>query len=1551
MNDSPTSAALDAIAIVGMSGRFPGAPDVEQFWQNLKNGSESITFFTDEELQTAAIDTAQLKNPNYVKAKALLDDAEMFDAAFFDFTPREAMMMDPQHRVFLESAWHALENAGYAPRSTNCPVGVFAGTNIDTYLMENVNTREMRSASALELRLSTDNGFLATRVAYKLGLKGPAITIQTACSTSLVAVCQACQSLVTYQCDMALAGAATVKVPRVEGYLYQDSGITSPDGHCRAFDAQARGTVPGEGVAVVVLKRLEDAIADNDSIYALIKGWAVNNDGDDKVGYTAPSVNGQAEVVAMAQSLADVDAATISYVEAHGTGTELGDPIEIAALTEAFSLSTDNKGYCAIGSVKTNVGHLDATAGITGLIKTVLSMQHRQLPPHLYFHSPNPKIDFANSPFYVNTGLTDWDTGAVPLRAGVSSFGMGGTNSHVVLEQAPDLPPTGSGRCEQLLLFSARTADQLGHVLQDFSTWLLQHPAVALADAAYTLKIGRKRFKHTAMLVCQDSESAAASLACADKAGVVTGQMQTSDRPVVFMFPGQGNQYTSMGHELYLHEPDFKNTVDQCCEYLNSVLDVDLLELLYPAEDLSKADKERINETRYAQPALFVIEYALASLLVKWGVQPQALIGHSIGEYVAACIAGVLSLSDALLLVANRAALMQSADRGAMTAVPMSAQKLEQHLTDKLSLAVINEPGMCVVSGTAETITLLESSLDRKGIKYTRLHTSHAFHSSMMDPVLPLYREFLDGIRLSPPQIPYISNITGTWITAQQATDPDYWVSHLRNTVHFSAGVAELLNVPGRILLEVGPGTSLAGITNRHPDRESGHLIVSSMRHPRDDKRDMSCLLDALGKLWMSGIDIDWDSFYANEQRRRIALPAYPFEKQPYWIHPDQRGYQTQAIETPFRLKKNPDISSWSYVPTWTRHPETTPKQAVPINRFHDHWLLFIDDKKLERQLTEKLRELGAKFETVSSGSEFSRKSDSSFTVRTGCPDDYRSLFSILIEESRLPANILYAYPLESPAHNHSEAGVDHDLDVCFYGPMYIAQALGHTGHSNEIKLVIATEGMQFVTGTEAIDPYKAVVLGPSLVIPREFPRIKCHTVDFDGAGRGQSVYRDYSERIIGEFEQSSEQIQVAYRGNYRWSRDTEQFPIQPAQKPSQRLRAHGTYLITGGLGGIGLTLAEYLARTVSARLILVGRTRLPEPANWDKWLEDHPETDPISQKIRQVRKIESYGVDVACESADVTSFEQMRSIVDRIVKRYGSIHGVVHAAGLPTGGMIQLKTQADAAAVIAPKVHGAFVLDRIFENHQLDFMMLCSSLVTEKGAVGQVDYTAANAFLDAFAQHRMFSGKYTVAVDWDAWSEVGMALNMDVADELATQKHQNLSSGISCEEGADVFSRILHYDIPQFIISTRSTFDRSEYLELDPTAESDDLSHVAVADDDPLRHERPPSLKHEYVPPRNELETTVAAIWQELFGIGAIGVHDSFFELGGHSLLGVQIISRLNSGLDLKLTINEFFEAPSIAQLCELIENLASEDIDDMVDQMSDEEVSRMLAEKGIGL
>ncbi len=907
---------LNGIAVIGMAGQFPKAKDIYQFWENIKNGRNCITYFTDQEIAEAGIDKDLAQNPNYVKAKGVLENIDLFDAGFFGINPREAELTDPQHRLLLECAWEALEHAGYACYKYQGSIGVFAGSAMNSYMLLNVypHIKKEVCAGTLIAAIGNDKDSLTTLISYHLNLKGPAITIQSSSSTSLVAVSTACQSLLTYQCDMALAGGIAVGPPVNGGYLYEEGGILSPNGRCCTFDSKAKGFVPGMGMGLVVLKRLPEAIRDRDHIWAVIRGFAVNNDGSKKVSYSAPSVDGQAEVILEAQEVGDVDPETITYIEAHGTGTPLGDPVEVAALTQAFRRKTDKKQYCALGSVKTNIGHLDTAAGVAGLIKTCLALKQRTLPALINYTTPNPQIDFENSPFYVNTELKDWQTDGLPRRAGISSIGMGGTNAHVVLEELDDrMRVTKKGnKGYQIINFSAKTLKALENYTQKIVDFLKNNQNFDLSDVAYTFSVGRNEFPYRRAIVCRNTAELVAGVE--NQFEKIYTNLSNTNKTVAFMFTGQGSQKINMGYELYRQEKTFREVFDRCAAIYQSQSGYDIKKIIFSDQ---QDGEDVLKQTQFAQPALFIFEYALAKLLISWGIKPSLMIGHSLGEYVAACLSEVLSLESAIKIIIVRSSLMQQQKSGSMLAVwsdEINVQNLITRFAIKdLSISAVNTPELCVVSGETDKIHHLKTALDEEDIFCKLLKTSHAFHSKMMEPMLEHFAEAIKEVIFEKPQLPFISSTSGIWITEEEATNYLYWVKQVREPVRFSEGVKELLKTENIVLLEIGPDDVLASLAKYHLKEDSNQIALAAITSAEKEGSAENSIYTMIANLWVNGVSVDWDSYYSDGEYCRVPLPTYPFERKSYWYGDEKRVEQPISEESPketVSFQPRPDLDN-----------------------------------------------------------------------------------------------------------------------------------------------------------------------------------------------------------------------------------------------------------------------------------------------------------------------------------------------------------------------------------------------------------------------------------------------------------------------------------------------------------------------------------------------------------------------------------------------------------------------------------------------------------------
>ena len=1555
------------IAIIGMAGRFPGAKNLDEFWRNLRDGVESITFFTDEELGSFGVDKNQINDPNYVKAAGLIDDIEMFDAAFFGYSPREAELIDPQHRIFLECAWEALESAGYSAEQCDALIGVFGGVGSNSYIFNIYsNPAFINSVDMTQLTIANEKDYLTTRVSYKLNLRGPSVDVQSACSTALVAVHMARQSLLHYECDIALAGGIYVGAQK-SGYLYSKGGIMSPDGHCRTFDAGAEGSVGGNGVGIVVLKRFEDAIADGDFIHAVIKGSALNNDGSLRAGYTAPGVEGQAEVIVRAQAIAEVAAESITLLEAHGTATALGDPIEFAACAKAFRTKTSAKQFCAIGSVKTNVGHTGEAAGIAGLLKTVLALKHRQIPPSLHFEKSNPQINLADSPFYVNTTLLPWNTSQVPRRAGVNSFGLGGTNVHVIVEEASPLERPEKARPAQLLIFSAKSEAALEAQTNNLADYLRQNPDQNLADVAYTLQMGRSAFSHRRMLVCRNANDAIESLASRNPKLIFDSVCQKGSRPVAFMFAGLGDQYVSMGRGLYLNEKVFREQVDLCSLLLRPVIGLDLREVLYPEKaelsstpDESTAlnmpaagidfrkmlghgnqqpdeDTQRLNQTFIAQPALFVIEYALAKLLMQWGITAQAMIGFSLGEYVAACLAGVISLEDALKLVAQRAQMIQELPIGAMLTVALSEKEVQPLLGKQLSLSAINGDSLCVVAGPNDAIVELENKLSEMGVVCRRLRTTHAFHSSMMMPIVDKFTQLLRSIKLNAPKIPYISNVTGRWITVEQATSPDYWATHMCEAVRFSDGVAELCKDSRLVLLEMGPGQSLGPMALQQ-EKAGERLYCPTLRHSYDNQPDENFLLTTLGKLWLAGIKIDWKNFYADERRLRTPLPTYPFERRRYWIGPGDRSSADASAPKP--AGKKADISEWFYLQSWKR--SLPPKLLEPgaLAGKRRCWVVLADQSWLSLAIVMWLQQAGQDVVTVAPGARFNKDSDTSYSIDIAARDDYDLLLHEIGNRGKAPDIFVHLWSLTEG--EHAQPGVeffDAIQERGYYSLLYLTQAIAKRPATSPIQIEVVSNHLYDVSGYEFASPEKSTVLAACITIPQELLNISSRCIDVYLSQAEDGHSERLVSRVLSEIMSSSPDVAVAYRGNQRWVQSFEPVRLESQDETVRPLRENGVYLVTGGFGGVGLLLSEYLARTCRARLALLGRSPLPDRSQWDQWLEAHRLDDPISRKILKILAIESAGAEVMLLNADVACEEELRAAIDQVYERFGELNGVLHAAGIAVTQSIAEMSRVECQMGFRAKAYGLYALEKVLHGRDVDFCLLFSSNASILGGLGFFAYSAANIFMDAFAsQHKSEGGMEWISANWDGWM-----LPEQKDDQLAVQS-SIAQLFMKPEESVEAFRRVVSLSTVNHLIV--STGDLDKRLSIWVKRESLRRDQQSQQSERPVTYHSRPGLHVAYVEPRDELERAIATMWQNLLGIEPVGIHDSFFDLGGHSLLALQFFGELRNVYQVDLQVPTIFSASTVAELAATIKQTKEETllIIKELEALSDEDTRLLL-------
>lgn len=1351
------------IAIVGMAARLPGAANIAAFWDNLRNGRSSIRRLSDEDLRDAGESPGLIHHRNYVPFAAPLDHFADFDAEFFGLSPKDAAIMDPQHRQFLECAWEAMETAGHMPDTAPGPVGVFAGSGMGSYFYFNVcSNPDLVDGTGMFLLRHTgnDKDFMATRLSHILDLKGPSLNLQTACSTSLVATHYAAQSLINGECDMALAGGVTIELPQGRGYLFKENEILSPDGACHAFDHRAEGTVFGSGVGVVVLRRLADAIADGDHIWAVIKGSAVNNDGAAKAGYLAPSVAGQAAAIAEAQAMAGISAETVDYIECHGTGTYLGDPIEVAALTEAFAETTDETGFCRIGSVKTNIGHLDTAAGVASLIKASLALTHAEMPPSLGYEKPNPAIDFENSPFSVNDQLTPWGRRNGPRRAGVNSLGVGGTNAHVVLEEAPERAASEESDWPfQILTVTGRSKAAVEANARALAAHLRAHPEQKLADVAYTLETGRRKFEHRRILVAESHEQAAEQLETLDPRRVFAHTALDAAPDVVFMFPGGGAQYAGMARDLYETEPVFADWIDRGLDILQPKLDYDIRALWLPREEDRQRADERLKQPSVQLPLIMIVEYALAQLCLSWDVTPKALVGHSMGENTAACLAGVMSFEDCIGLVHLRGQLFDTVPAGGMLSVSLSAEALRPYLGDGLDLASVNAPDLSVASGSDKGLEDLQKRLQADGIDCQRVAIDIAAHSAMLDPILDDFRAYLRSINLHPPRIPIISNRSGAPLSDADATDPDYWVGHLRNTVFFADCIATLAKTPNRVFLEVGPGKALSSLARLHPDLP-GNQVLGTLRHPEDDIADDSYFMAALGRLSALGVAIDWPQIWGEARRNRVILPTYAFQHQTYFIEPGK----VQDSRAEAFLMRDDDIAGWASRMAWV--PQLAACEVDVESELSlispETWLVFMDDAGLARSVVDRLRAADHSVIEVWPGDTFARASDTSYVLS---PERGREGFDLLIRDLMargiVPSRVAHFWLVtRDESHRPGSSFFHRVAEHGFYTLLFLAQAMEDENLPKPLHITAFSNGAARVRNEALPWPEKSTLAGPLRVMPRELPGVTTALVDLvlpEGRGRGREAQlADLTNQVLEDLVAPPTNVQAALRGTKRYVRVPRPIPLPEVKAPA--VRAGGTYLITGGFGGIGQSIAARLIAEGAANIVLVARSALPDRAEWDRHLRGHGPQDAITRRIQAVQSLESHGAEVMIAAADVSNLQQMQAVATDARARFGDIHGVIHAAGVIDDAPLLTKNQIGIENVLTPKIHGTQVLGQVFPDGDLDWLVLFSSSSTVTAPAGQVDYVAANEYLNAFARARDGGKTRVLALNWGIWAEVGMA-------------------------------------------------------------------------------------------------------------------------------------------------------------------------------------------------
>ena len=1453
------------IAIIGMACRFPGADDVDQFWRNTREGVESIRTFDDDQLREAGVPSKLINDPSYVKCSAPINDVAGFDAGYFGFVKRDVEMMDPQHRIFLECAVWALEDGGYDPDRYDGLIGVYAGSTMNTYLLMNLIGNGMVDVVGDHaVMIGNDKDYLPMRVAYKLGLRGPACAVQTACSTSLTAVHVASQAILAGECDMALAGGASVRMPHGGGYL--QNATASPDGHCRAFDARAQGSVVGNGAGAVLLKHLDDAIRDNDHIYAVIVGSATSNDGSQKSTFTAPSVDGQARAAAGALAAAGLTADDVDYVEAHGTGTPLGDPIEVAALTKAFRMTSGRRQDCAIGSVKPNIGHLDAAAGVASLIKAVQALRHHAIPPVLHFTRPNPEIDFANSPFYVPDELTDWEAGSErPRRAGVHSLGMGGANAHVVVEEAPRLDGPPSGPAHQLVLLSAKAPQALAAATANLADWLGKHPQAELADVAFTLQVGRGRFRHRCAVVARDVDDAATVLATPGSSRLQLSETPMPAARLAFLFPGQGAQFVGMGADLYRTESTYRHLVEECLGLLpdrqRAALRTHLLGRRDPAS-------EALADTALAQPALFIVEYALARTLESWGLRADMLLGHSIGEYIAATLAGVFSLADALRVVVARGELVSALPHGAMLSLPVPEETARTLAAGHdVCVAAVNAEALVAVAGSAEAMDKFETHLADHRLAGRRLRVSHAFHSAMMDPVLEEFEATMRSVVLRPPSRPVISNVTGAVHDEQTATDPRYWVEHLRRTVRFADGVATATAAPGTVLAEVGPGNQLTRLVLAQTNRDATPAVVPLMNDASAKASDRVALLGGLGRLWQAGVDPDWARTH-DQPRRRLALPPYPFQRSQYWVSPGEA-----TLRAPARAAESSDPHNWFYQPRWTQAGEAI-AAGVP-----GAVLLLTDDCGIGECLAGRLRRAGSRVVTATRGTAFAGTVDSGYVLDPAEADHWDRLSSDLASAGFTPDAYVHLWGLDAP-----EPSGDTPSDIANL------HRLVRLAGSREALLMHVTRHVFDVTGEDPIRPEMAAAVGICRVVPQE-TALRCRVVESDPRPLTDQI-DSLVEHLVAELSTAEPRPAVlAIRGR----RSHHQVWAAVSAPAGARVPARGVHVVIGGLGRVGSTLAEHLLRDPDTTVVVY---------------DSAPPAALTAQQhvaLSSLREIGMHRLELI--TADAADADHLRRVVEQLCARHGELAGVIYAPGLPVSesiGGVTDKPELMYQRHFQTKGRGLRALDAALRDMPVAHCLIVGSLASVLGGIGSAGYTAANCYLDAYVERRnRTTSSPWRNVLWDHWIDPGAPGFRE-------------DTGCTREDSRAVLDAIARLTVPgPLAVSVQELNTRADSARIAERAKSPKRRSEDVV---PLGDTRPPDLSTAYVAPRDELETYLASVWSDLLGIGDIGILDGFFELGGESLALMQMLTRLRAEYNIELPLDELYKDTTITALADLL-------------------------------
>lgn len=1511
--DAAAEISDEAVAIVGIALRYPQARDVEEFWQNLRTGTECIEFFTEEEVLAAGVDPEMVKHPDYVRAEGTVADVDKFDWRFFGYgTKEEVELIDPQQRIFMEIAWECFERAGYNPFSAEESIGVFGGVNISSYMFNSLYDYDPYNVMSsfltrIGLLVGNQNDYLCTRIAYHFNLRGPALTVQTACSTATVATHLASQSLLRRECDMALAGGVQIRVPQNMGYLYQEGGFPSPDGHCRSFDAKAKGNVHGNGAGVLLLKRLSDAVRDGDHVHAVIRGSAVANDGSVKVGFTAPGVSGQARVAAEAMAVAGVEPHEIGYLEATGTGTELGDPIEIESLTKAYRLGTQERGYCPIGSVKSNIGHTDAASGAAALIKGALTLEREEIPPSLHFEEPNPRIDFENSPFFVNTELRPFPRNGKVRRTAVHTYAVGGTNTHVILEEAPLPQPSGPSRPWQLLPISARSSTALSRATENLAAYLAQASPgpEELADVAYTLQVGRRAFPVRRAVLTDGGEDAVTVLRSLDPRRVVT-ESEAGEAPrLAFLLTEPEDLDPAAVAELAEAEMAFAEALREADALLAPQLGRSVAELLTArGADLEKA-RETLRRDRFQGPAAFAVLYALGKLVQGWGAVPRRLLGTGVGEIVAACFAGALPLETAARLAVERGKVLEASPRGSLIEVFAPAHEVAESLSGDLRLSSVGPGDLCQVRGPREAVEALASELEDQGVDAFVLGETACPPDPGAEALAEL-REVTAGLEPAPPEIRWLSTTDREATASGQGVDPAHWESQISAPLRLEECLGEVATDEAMVLLEVTTRPRWTSEVSGWSGSQA--RCVAALGGAEEDLPVQARLLRSLGELWTLGVEVDWKDFSAHEKRRRRPLPTYPFERERIWAEPDvDRSEAMDRLGGPKKKKGRLPLEEWAYVPSWVRREAPQPEASQAGTGL---WLVFAEPGSVADEAALCRQAEGGEVVCVRQGEAFAAPSEGVAVVRPDAPEDYRQLLESLDGET--VARVVFGWTAGegNGAEGEAEAGTGLDpLDPAsapgFWPLVLLARALG--SRRDEAALTVLTSGALEVMGNEALEPARSLVLGVTKTVPQEYPHLRCTVVDLpeedDASAPGEpGTPRKTTRALLRELRGGGEDPVVAVRGSRRWVQTFEPTPLPEVSAVG--LPEKAVVLVTGGVHPFTLTAAEALAEEGPRRIAFLGDSGLPPREEWQRWREEHGDDDETSRRLARLEALEAAGSEVRIQPADLSSASQVTAAVAAVKEEWGEIHGVVFTSGELAPEFVRGLGELDEEFVryrLQQRLRALLTLDSLLAGEPLAFFVLSSTVASVLGGLAVSVEGAADVFLDTFAQLRRQQGRPYLSIDWDA-----LRFGHEDAETAARLPKEALRP----EEMAEVLRRLAAgFDGGQVVVSTTDL--EARLRPVSATAEAG----AGVG------RERPADLPQEYVAPRNEVEEEVARIWAEVLGLNRVGADDNYFDLGGNSLLATQLVSRLRGRFEVDLALQGFFEGATVAHVARSID------------------------------